>query len=141
MVAYQLVKDHTLVTADYDDTVLDVAKKMVDANIGAVPVMRNGELTGMFSERDLMRRVVVERRDATTTRVHEVISRNVVTVPPDAPLDVCSYLMKQHNVRHLPICDGGRLIGLISLRDILAFHLAEKEGEVQFMRAYIQSGS
>jgi CBS domain-containing protein len=141
MNAYELVKGHMLVTVDFNDTVLDAAKMMGEANIGAVPVMRNGELAGMFSERDIMRRVVVEGRNPATTRVREVISTNVVAVTPDTPLDHCSFLMKEHNVRHLPICNGSELIGLISLRDILAFHLAEKEGEVQFMRAYIQSGT
>lgn len=141
MVVYDLVKSHHTLTVDESEIVLQVASKMVNANVGAVPVLHNGELVGIFSERDLMRRVVTECRDPATTRVGEIASRNLVTVAPNESLDNCMYLMKAHNVRHLPICEGRQLRGVVSLRDILLHDVAEKDGELEFMRAYVRSGT
>jgi CBS domain-containing protein len=136
---YDLVRGHQTFHADVEQIVMEVAQRMVEHNIGAVPVLNKGRLAGIFSERDLMRKVVVEGRDPRATRVGEVMTPNPYVVPPDEDLETCLIVMKQHGFRHLPICDGERLLGLVSLRDILAHDLDEKDGEVQAMRAYIQS--
>jgi CBS domain-containing protein len=134
-----LIKDQETYRADTDQTVFDVAQAMVDRNIGAVPVLRDGLLVGIFSERDLMKRVVVEGRDVRTTRVFEVMTEDPLTVPPEQDVETCMFLMRRHNFRHLPICDGRRLRGVISLRDLLLHDLTEKDDEVRMMRAYIHS--
>lgn len=139
MVVYDLVKDHHTITVNDDESVLSVARKMADANVGAVPVLRKGQLIGIFSERDLMRRIVVERRDAATTRVGEVITTHVATVPPGESLETCMVIMKELKIRHLPICEDGKIQGVVSLRDILLHDVEEKKGELQFMRAYMRS--
>jgi CBS domain-containing protein len=114
---------------------------MVTHNIGAVAVMRGGELAGLFSERDLMKRVVHECRDPRTTTVGEVMTHDVVTVSPDRSLEDCLELMRGRGFRHLPVCQGKQLRGVISLRDLLAHAVVEKDGEVQMMRAYISQST
>lgn len=136
---YDLVKDQEMCVADVDDSVMQVARAMVERNIGAVPVLRDGRLAGVFSERDLMRRLVVEGRDPNVTRVGEVMTREPLSVNRNDDLEHCLLLMREHGFRHLPICEGGRLLGFLSLRDLLLRDLSEKDDEVKLMRAYIHS--
>jgi CBS domain-containing protein len=139
MHVYDLINTQDTYRADADQTVFDVAQAMVDRNIGAVPVLSDGLLVGIFSERDLMKRVVVEGRDSRTTRVDEVMTEDPLTVRPDESLENCMLLMRRHGFRHLPVCEGKQLRGIISLRDILLHDLNEKDHEVRMMRAYIQA--
>jgi len=136
---YDLVRDQDTYRADVNQTVLDVAQAMVDRNIGAVPVLQDGLLVGIFSERDLMKKVVVEGRDASRTRVGDAMTRDPLTVAPSEELEACMLLMRQHGFRHLPISDGEQLKGMVSLRDILLRDLTDKDDEVRMMRAYIHS--
>ncbi|PYX64518.1 MAG: hypothetical protein DMG74_12630 [Acidobacteria bacterium] len=136
---YDLVRDQDTYRADVNKTVLDVAQAMVDRNIGAVPVLEDGLLVGIFSERDLMKKVVVEGRDASRTRVGDVMTPDPLTVAPSEELEACMLLMRQHGFRHLPISDGKQLKGMVSLRDIMLRDLTEKDDEVRMMRAYIHS--
>ena len=135
-----LVKDREQYFASVSDNVMDVVRYMVERHIGAVAVTDSGKLAGIFSERDLMKRVVAEGKDPRALRVGEVMTPEPLTVRPDDSLDYAMDLMKQHGFRHLPVCDGDDLKGLISMRDLLANAVMEKDGEVQMMRAYI-SGS
>lgn len=134
-----LIKNQETFCADADQTVFDVAQAMVERNIGAVPVLRGGALVGIFSERDLMKRVVVEGRDPRTTSVADVMTESPLTVCPDEDLQNCMLLMREHGFRHLPVCDGNHLKGLISLRDLMWHDLNQKDDEVRMMRAYIHS--
>jgi CBS domain-containing protein len=136
---FDLVRDQDTHRADSNQTVLEVARLMVERNIGAVPVLTDGLLVGIFSERDLMKRVVVEGRDPATTRVGEVMTEDPLTVEPHTDMEHCRQLMRRHGFRHLPICEGKKLRGLVSLRDIVLHDLSEKDDEVRMMRAYIQS--
>ena len=136
---YDLVRNQDTFRVDVNQTVLDVAHAMVHRNIGAVPVLRDGLLAGIFSERDLMKRVVVEGRDPAKTLVGEVMTEDPLTVKPHEELETCLMLMRKHNFRHLPICEGGKLVGVVSLRDLMLHHLSEKDDEVRMMRAYIHS--
>jgi CBS domain-containing protein len=137
---YELVKDQETYRAEVSQTVLELAQAMVDRNIGAVPVLREGELIGIFSERDLMRRVVAAGLDPSTTLVGEVMTEDPLTVPPDEDLETCMVLMRRHGFRHLPICEGKLLKGMVSLRDIMLHDLSEKDHDIRMMRAYIQAG-
>jgi CBS domain-containing protein len=134
-----LIKNQETYRADADQTVLEVAQAMVARNIGAVPVLRDGLLVGIFSERDLMKRVVVEGLQAGSTRVGEVMTSDPLTVNPQETPDNCMLLMRRHGFRHLPVCDGQQLRGLVSLRDLMLHDLNEKDDEVRMMRAYIQA--
>jgi CBS domain-containing protein len=139
MHVYDLINTQETHRAEANQTVLEVAQAMVERNIGAVPVLRDGALVGIFSERDLMKRVVVEGRDPRTTSVEEVMTENPLTVSPEENVETCLVMMRRHGFRHLPVCEGQQLRGIVSLRDILLHDLSEKDHEVRMMRAYIQA--
>ena len=136
---FDLIRDQQTHRADSNHTVLEAARLMVEHNIGAVPVVADGVLVGIFSERDLMKRVVVEGRDPATTLVREVMTERPLTVEPHTDMEECRQLMRRHGFRHIPVCEGKTLRGLVSLRDIVLHDLSEKDDEVRMMRAYIQS--
>jgi CBS domain-containing protein len=134
-----LIKNQETYLADLGQTVLETVHVMVERNIGAVPVMHNDELVGIFSERDLMKRVVAERLDTRTTCMAEVMTNDPLTIGMNEDFDSCLALMRLHNFRHLPVCHHGQVVGMVSLRDILLYDLNEKDDEMRMMRAYIHS--
>lgn len=136
---YDLIKEQETYRADVSQCVLELVQAMVDRNIGAVPVLRDGDLVGIFSERDLMRRVVAAGLDPGSTRVGEVMTDDPLTVGPNEDVETCMVLMRRHGFRHLPICEGKLLKGLVSLRDIMLHDLNEKDHDIRMMRAYIQA--
>jgi CBS domain-containing protein len=116
---YDLVKDRKVYSVDVDKTVVEAARFMMEHNIGALPVLRNGELVGMFSERDIMNRVVAVGRMPGQTRVGEVMTANPRSVSVDESIENCLFLMREFGFRHLPIVEGKQLKGLVSVRDVL----------------------
>jgi len=116
---YDLVKDRRVYSIDADKTVLEAARFMMEHGIGALPVLRNGELVGIFSERDVMNRVVAAGRTPGTTMISEVMTANPRGVDADESVEECLFLMKEFGFRHLPIVSGKELKGLVSLRDLL----------------------
>lgn len=134
-----LIKNRETFTVQDHLTVFDVARFLVEHNIGAVPVLHDKKLVGIFSERDIMKRVVAEARDPRTTKVTDIMTKDPVTVTPESTVEECMVLMRDHNCRHLPICESNRLWGLISLRDVLAHDIEEKEEEARHLKAYIHS--
>lgn len=139
MLIRDLLKNQDTVSAGIEASVLEVAQMMVERNIGAVPVLADGRLKGIFSERDLMSRVVVTGRDPARTPVRDVMTEDPLTVSPTEELATCMTLMRRHGFRHLPVCQGPELKGVVSLRDILLHDLNEKDDEVRMMRAYLHS--
>jgi CBS domain-containing protein len=139
MLISDLLRNQVMISAEVHQTVLEIASLMVQHNIGAVPVLKGGELVGIFSERDLMSRVVVAGKDPASTTVSQVMTSDPLTIAPNDSLETCMTLMKRHGFRHLPVCTGRELKGLISLRDILLYNLDEKDDEVRMMRAYLHS--
>lgn len=123
-----------------DQTVLEAAGYMVECNVGAVPVLDGTRLVGVFSERDIMSKVVSKGRDPSTTRIAEVMSTRLRTLVPDSSCEDAMAMMQAHGIRHLPVCDGSTLVGFLSLRDLLRHTLEEKIGEADMMRVYIQTG-
>ena len=128
---YDLVKDRRVYSIDADSTVLEGARFMMEHNIGALPVLRNGQLTGILSERDIMNRVVAVGRTPGTTAVSEVMTANPRAVAADESVEECLFIMREFGFRHLPIVDGKDLKGLVSLRDILMHQAAEIEREAR----------
>jgi CBS domain-containing protein len=139
MLISDLLRNQVTVFAEVQQTVLEAVKLMVEHNIGAVPVLQEGQLVGIFSERDLMSRVVAEGKDAAHTKVSAVMTEDPLTIAPNDNLETCMTLMKRHGFRHLPVCTGREVKGVISLRDILLQNLDEKDDEVRMMRAYLHS--
>jgi CBS domain-containing protein len=130
---YDLVKDRRVYSIDANNTVLEAARFMMEHNIGALPVLRNGELAGIFSERDIMNRVVAVGRMPGTTKVSEVMTPNPKAVSIEETVENGLFLMREFGFRHLPITDGKQLKGLISLRDLLLRYVSQKEAESKRM--------
>jgi CBS domain-containing protein len=114
-----LLKDRRVYCIEVGQTALEAARYMTEHNIGAVPVLRDGELAGILSERDIMNRVVAAGRQPAYTDVAEVMTPKPRIVNLDETVEECLFLMKEFGFRHLPIVEGKQLKGLISLRDIV----------------------
>ncbi len=126
-----LVKDRKVYSIDVGRTVLEAARFMMEHNVGALPVLRNGELAGIFSERDIMNRVVAAGRTPGTTEVSEVMTANPRAVAAEESIEECLFIMKEFGFRHLPIVEGKELKGLVSLRDLLLRQVAEMERQTR----------
>jgi len=115
----EIIQGHPLFHVKSSDTVRDVATMMSDKNVGAVAVLDSGRLVGIFSERDLMKRVVAEGLNPEKTSVVKVMTKDLVVGRPGD--DINDALQKMHSIgcRHLPVVDAGTLVGMISLRDLL----------------------
>jgi CBS domain-containing protein len=137
----QLVQDREIYSVQSNNTVREAALFMAQRDVGAVPVLRGSDLVGVLSERDVVRRVLIEGRDWNTTLVGEVMSPEPLTISPNETAEQCELLMKQHNFRHLPVCEGNRLVGFISIKELLLHDLDSKEIEVRMMRAYMSAGA
>ncbi len=137
----ELIEGRQVYTVEDTATVLSAAQQMKQHNIGALPVVRGSKLVGIFSERDLMKRVVAEQRDPAKTKISDVMTANPRVVAPEESFETCLKMMKDHGFRHVPVWDGQHLMGLVSLRDVLLRDLEEKDGEVKMMRAYIHTNT
>ena len=132
-----IVEDRELFCVEEGSTVADVARRMAELHVGAIIVMRGDGLRGVFSERDLMKRVVLERLDPEQTRVEQVMSTALATIAEDASLEEAMELMQAHSCRHLPVTREGRVTAFLSMRDLMKHELALKTEEVHHMRSYI----
>ena len=137
----ELIEGRQVYAVEDTATVLSAAQHMKKYNVGALPVVRDGKLVGIFSERDLMKRVVAEERDPSKTKVADVMTKDPHVVGPEESFQKCLVMMKEHGFRHVPVWDGRELKGLVSLRDVLLREVEEKDGEVQMMRQYIHTNT
>jgi len=121
-----------------DATVLEAAEKMNEHKVGSLVVIDHDHVAGMFTERDVLRRVVGERRDPATTLVAEVMTSEVVCCRPDSGIDEVRTAMKNRRIRHLPVVDDdGNLLGLISIGDINAYQATTQEQTIYFLHEYL----
>ena len=134
-----LLTNRTIHYVEPHQSVLEAARYMVECNVGAAPVLEGSKLAGVFSERDIMSKVVIRGLDPRTTRISEVMSVTLHTVAPEAHCGEAMLMMQTHGIRHLPVCEGPTLVGFLSLRDLMRHTLDEKSGEAEMMRAYIQT--
>jgi CBS domain-containing protein len=120
-----------------DATVLKAVELMCDKRVGALLVQDAGAPIGMFSERDVMTRVVLARRDPSSTRVGDVMTRDVVVIKPETSTTEAMALMTSRRCRHLPVVESGRVIGLVSIGDLVRAASREREFEIQLLHDYI----
>ncbi len=118
-------------------SVHDAAVMMVESRVGAIPVLDGERLVGIFSERDLMTRVVVPGLDARNTAVSEVMTAEVITATLEEHVDRCLEKMRSVGCRHLPVIEEGRIIGVLSMRDLLRDEIDEQDHEIRNLRAYL----
>jgi CBS domain-containing protein len=119
--------------------VFEGLKLLASYGVGAVVVLEQGKLVGIFSERDYTRKVALQGKNSRETTVAEIMTRDVISVPPSAGTRVCMNLMSQHKIRHLPVVDGGKVLGLISIRDIMDDIIADHEQTISHLQSYISS--
>jgi CBS domain-containing protein len=114
-----LMEPAGLVTAPPQATVAEVSRLMLEHGIGTIVVVENGSPTGIFTERDAVLRVIAQGRDARSVSVGEVMTRQPLTIDPETTFGRALVLMHEHGLRHLPVVEGGKLIGIVSARDAL----------------------
>lgn len=134
-----IIAGQELFSVTPDASVLDAARYMAERRIGAVSVIENGFLVGIVSERDLMTRVVAEGRDPKSTSVGDVMSRRLVHGSPGDSFESCIAKMLEHNCRHLPILGNGRVVGMVSIRDLYRVDATEKANQLEAMTEYMYS--
>jgi CBS domain-containing protein len=132
-----ILGDRETITVERRATVTDAARLMADRHIGAVPVVDEGRLVGIFSERDVLTRIVAAQRDPEATLVGEVMSTGLVVADASDSYEVCLSRMTQAHVRHLIVLENGGLYGIASLRDVLAADLDEKSEAITLLNAYV----
>ena len=120
-----------------EHSVLDAIKVLASENIGAAIVMSGERLAGIFSERDYTRKVILKGRASDSTRVEEIMTANVVVVSPRTKTRDCMALMTEKNIRHLPVVDEGRVIGMVSIRDIVSDIIADQDFTIEQLEHYI----
>jgi len=131
-----------IVTVRSDISVQEACKLLRAYHIGCLIISDNeGRIEGIFTERDVVNRVVAENKDASRTRIGEVMTREVIVVEPERSLDEIEAIMKQHRVRHLPVAGSESLIGMLSIGDVLSYHAAENRQMVHYLTEYIYGRS
>jgi CBS domain-containing protein len=136
-----ILQNRDLFHVGENDTVASVVRRMAEIRVGAILVLEGEQLRGVFSERDLMRRVVLERLDPDLTPVKDVMSTEIATVDETASLEDAMAAMHAHNCRHLPVMCGSRVVAFLSMRDLMKHELARKTEELHHMREYIHGAS
>lgn len=132
-------KQRKLISITPDLLVYDAVALMADNDIGALPVLENGRLAGMISERDYARKIILEGRSSRTTRVAEIMSIGDLTVPPDATIGACMELMTGRRTRHLLVIEAGELKGIISIGDLVNAIMAAQDTMIGHLSGYIAS--
>lgn len=137
----ELLKKHdgTLWHVTPDMTVYAAVEKLARLDAGALLVMDGDRLAGVFSERDYTRKITLVGRNSKETRVSEIMTANVITVNASTRTRECMSLMSARKIRHLPVIDGERVLGMISIRDIMDDIIADHEHTIESLQSYIQS--
>jgi len=130
-------KGHTVWSIPPDASVFEAVQLMADKRVGALMVVDKNELIGVISERDYAREIVLKDRASRSTPVSAIMTQRVLYVRPQQTLEECMALMTEKNLRHLPVLDDGRLVGVISMRDVVKDLIAEKEFLIEQMENYI----
>ncbi len=129
----EIIEDRPLVHVGMSDNVSDVARRMREKNVGAVAVLDGEKLVGIFSERDVVTRVVAENRDAGQTPIGVVMTKELIIADPGDEIDVAVQKMLAGNCRHLPVVKGGNLLGMISIRDLLQIDDERNKAKASFL--------
>jgi len=132
-----IVHGRTLFHVTEQETVAGVVRQMAELEVGAILVLDHESLRGVFSERDLMKRVVLERLDPDRTLVGDVMSTSLVTIDELATLEEAMEAMQSNSCRHLPVMRANHVVGFVSMRDLMKYELARQTEELHHMRAYV----
>ena len=141
MTTVSILLDNKEVASKYsvsvNDTVLVALRAMADANIGAIFIVDGKRIAGIFTERDYLRKGELQGRQAESTPIQDVMTRNVYTVTRDTSVEDCIALMARHHIRHLPVVEDDQLVGLVSMRDVMRAMLENRGSEIKGIEDYI----
>jgi CBS domain-containing protein len=132
-------KSSAIYAVEPQAAVLEAIRAMAEHRVGALLVMRGAELLGVVSERDYARKVILLGRASGDTPVSTIMSSPVITVSPDDSVSHCMQLMTDRHVRHLPVLEGGRVIGMVSIGDLVKAVIAEQQQQIEQLESYIHS--
>lgn len=133
----ELVRNQEMRYVNKGGTILEVVNYMSEHKIGAVPILDGDRLVGIFSERDLMVRCVAGRLDLEKTKIDDVMTKRVIIMEAPDSYEECLQIMNQERVRHIPVREGDKLIGVVSMRDIMQADVEEKEQKIEILHSYI----
>ena len=133
-------KTATLWSIAPEATVFEAIKLMAEKNIGSLLVMSGDRLTGVFTERDYTRKIALQGKSSKDTRVREIISSQFVSVTPHHSIEDCMKLMTENRVRHLPVLDGEKVVGLVSIGDLVNWIISAQNAAIAQMEQYIAGG-
>ena len=132
-------KGRNLWSIDPDATVLDAVAKMAEKDIGSLVVMDGEKFIGIITERHYSRNVILKGKASPTTLVRDIMERNVIHVQPEQSVEQCMALMTDKRVRHLPVLAGTKVIGIVSIGDLLKFVISKQEFVIEQLEHYVQS--
>jgi len=132
-------KGRAIFSVEPQAAVLDAIRLMAEHHVGALLVMRGAALEGIVSERDYARKVILRGRSSADTPVRDIMSSPVLTVSLETSVQQCMQLMTDRHVRHLPVVDGGRVIGMVSIGDLVKAVIAEQQQQIEQLESYIHS--
>jgi CBS domain-containing protein len=133
----EIIEGRPLYHAASSESVRAVARRMADWNVGAIAIVDDGKLVGVFSERDLMTRVVAAGLDPEATAIDKVMTKNIAVAAPAEDIDTALGKMSSLNCRHLPVVDSGKLIGMLSLRDLLLIDDEHQRKRASFLKELV----
>jgi len=130
-------KGHEMLRIEADASVFDAVARMVEANVGSLLVTRGDEIVGIVTERDYLRRVALEGRTDKETSVGEIMTSPVIVATPETTVDACMALMTDRRIRHVPVVEGGEVVGMVSIGDLVKFKSEQQSFEIQYLTDYI----
>ncbi|HEY5572455.1 MAG TPA: CBS domain-containing protein [Anaerolineales bacterium] len=133
------IKGRNILSISPNDSVYSAVERMSENNIGALLVIENGQLVGILSERDYARKVILKGKSSKNTLIREIMTPDVLCVSPETTVDECLALLTESRVRHLPVTDGGKLMGIVSIGDLVKQIISDKEFTIQQLEHYIHS--
>ncbi len=132
-------KDRAVFSVTPDAPVLEAIRAMADHHVGALLVMKGTVLAGIVSERDYARKVILLGRSSSDTPVRDIMTAQVLTVSPDTSVQQCMQLVTEKRIRHLPVTENGRVVGMISIGDLVKAVMAEQQQQIEQLERYIHS--
>ena len=133
-------KGRDVLEIDAGASVFEAVQRMVEMNVGSLLVTEGGEIIGIVTERDYLRRVTLEGRTDHETPVSEIMSSPLIVVTPETTVDECMALMTDRRIRHLPVVEDGDVVAMVSIGDLVKFKSKQQSFEIQYLTDYITAG-